>query len=78
MRASYEENPGQYHGEVEYEGQSGRFTLTLDNQLSAKVLLAIGDAAEDSSREALTRLKQDLQQSITEAQGVKQIEAGVV
>lgn len=69
MNDSWRENPGQYTGKVKYEGKDGAFTLNLDTVLSAKVLAAVGEAAEESSRIMLDKLHTDIGQSIAEASG---------
>ena len=68
MNPSYAKNPGLYTGEVEYEGESSKFSLTLTPVISERVLAAVADAAEEGSLQMMQQLRGNIQQSIAEAQ----------
>jgi len=74
LNLSWQPNPGQYSGKIEYEGEKGSFTLNLDTVLSARVLAEVGEAAEETSRITLANLNASISDSINASRGL-QIEA---
>ena len=58
---------GQYTGKIEYENEKGRVSLTLDPEVSAKVLIAIGANIHALTVGVADNFAASVQQSIAEA-----------
>jgi hypothetical protein len=56
MNESWQANPGQYKGELKYNGQHGAVEVQLDEELSAEVLKLVGESLTRATKELVTGL----------------------
>lgn len=62
----YGENEGKYTGTISYQAQRGSTTLTLDAEISAKIMGFMGPVITAAATKVAKQLEADLQQSLTE------------
>ena len=71
---SYRLDAGKYEAELEYENERGSVQLKLDPEVSAALLLCIGDVVTQFAAKSAEEIKANLTQSVLEARNPKAIE----
>lgn len=66
---------GLYTGDITYEGEYGVTKITLDNEISARLLAFIGPAITACAHKTSLKLEAALQQSLLEASKLPELEA---
>ena len=74
LQRSYEDNPGKYMAEIEYEGTHGTVKVLLGDRVSDALLACVGPAISEFSHRASEEIEKNLQWSIQEASKAPAIE----
>lgn len=69
------EDAGKYTASVEYEGEFGTTKLTLDPEISSRLLAFIGPAVTTCAHKTSLKLEEAIKQSLLEAQKLPELEA---
>ncbi len=67
LQRSYEDNPGKYSGEFEWEGERGSVKMIINPEMSERLLAFIGPVITEFSHAACLDIERRLQQSVAEA-----------
>jgi hypothetical protein len=73
---TYGDNEGKYCGTVHYEHETHNTTLTLDTEISEKIMAFIGPVITAAATKVAKELEVSLQQSVTEANRAQLIDVG--
>lgn len=71
----YDAHAGKYKTEMEYEGETGKVSMTLDPEVSNALLVCIGEVITKFAAQASKQIEASIITSIQEAKAVQQIEA---
>lgn len=63
-RKSYEENSGRFVGEVEYQGMTGKVTLTISEDVSEKLLEFLAPVLVEYSRRVALQIADDITRQV--------------
>lgn len=63
-RKRYEDNPGRFVGEVEYEGSGNKVAIMLDQALSEKLLEYLAPVLVEYSRRVALQIADDITQQV--------------
>lgn len=75
LQASWQDQPGQYKCEVEYEDATGKFTTHIPPEATQALLVVIGEQIVKFSARAALDLQKNIFQSVEEAKQAPALEA---
>ena len=75
LEPSYSDLAGKYVARVKYESEHGETVLTLDHEISERLLAFIGPAITACAHKTSLKLEESLKLSLQEAQRLPELEA---
>ena len=70
MAPSWSDNAGKYTGNIEYEGETGRVSMILDNGVSEALLVCIGETITAFATRAAQQVANNLISSAAQAKAI--------